>query len=489
MILNWIVTVVIMFLINQDTVMSFEHEENITKTNGSSTSLQTFNRDVLENDTIPPLVTITYPSYPPTISTGEIVIEGTTKDYGNGIKQVLAYIHTFPFDGDYAVKPASQPSSVSRNNWSHWSVPLVINSTGTYRVVIEATNNLGDVSYAETAINAAIPEKKYRTSGNTNAEPMIPKIAFVRPTFTEAAYQEHGFYRFYSKYGFPPLGVNITTDLDMLTVRTPPSIPELQNDYNLSRLSNLTALIPLNGTGLNDISFRGYPDPQRFWMPFIEYVERGAPNATVTVMRDEDVDDGHIFLDENFNINAYDILLLFHNEYVTQAEYDNLKHFVSNGGTIVFIDSNVFYAEVLYDKNNDTITLVKGHDWEFDGKAARRSVEERWYNETREWVGSNYLVNDIQDKVYFTNNPFNYTHFEENYLNNPKASILLNYGARFREEYPNESHRNSIIATYEMNYGRGKVIMIGIYSQLLGDNKVYLKFFDNTILPRAFATR
>ena len=103
--------------------------------------------------------------------------------------------------------------------------------------------------------------------------------------------------------------------------------------------------------------------------------------------------------------------------------------------------------------------------------------------------GSNYLVNDIQDKVYFSNNPFNYTHFEENYLNNPKATILLNYGARFPEEYPNESHRNSIIATYEMNYGKGKVIMIGIYSQLLGDNKVYLKFFDNTILPHTFATR
>jgi hypothetical protein len=105
------------------------------------------------------------------------------------------------------------------------------------------------------------------------------------------------------------------------------------------------------------------------------------------------------------------------------------------------------------------------------------------------WITGNTIYFCCQDKVYFTNNPFNYTHFEENYLNNPKATILLNCGARFPEEYLNESHRNSIIATYEMNYGKGKVIMIGIYSQLLGDNKVYLKFFDNTILPHAFATR
>ena len=90
-------------------------------------------------------------------------------------------------------------------------------------------------------------------------------------------------------------------------------------------------------------------------------------------------------------------------------------------------------------------------------------------------------------KSYFTNNPFNYTHFEENFVNNPNATILLNYGASFPPEYPYENHRNSTIATYELNYGRGKVIMMGIYSQLLGNNEAFLEFFDKTILPRAFA--
>ena len=49
--------------------------------------------------------------------------------------------------------------------------------------------------------------------------------------------------------------------------------------------------------------------------------------------------------------NKYDILILGHQEYVTQQEYANLKHFVANGGTLVLMDGNVFYAEVKYDRN------------------------------------------------------------------------------------------------------------------------------------------
>jgi hypothetical protein len=76
---------------------------------------------------------------------------------------------------------------------------------------------------------------------------------------------------------------------------------------------------------------------QYFWLHFIDHVKKAVPNAIVTVMRDEDVHDGHIFNTDNNKTNAYDILLLFHNEYVTQNQYNNLKQFVSNGGTIVLL--------------------------------------------------------------------------------------------------------------------------------------------------------
>jgi len=442
-----------------------------------------------QNDTTLPLINITYPSYPPALITGKIIIRGTASDSGSGIKNVSAVANTFPFNGSFTVPLASEPILVSNNSRSQWSVPLIMNDTGTYRVVVEATDNAGNRNYAETTISATLAEN----NSTLARKEIIPNIAFVRPTFTEAAYQRNGFYGFYSKYGFPPSGKNITTDLDMLTVKTPRSVSEFVNESALGHMSNTTALIPVNGTELNNFLI-----PQKFWMPFIDHVKKVAPNATLTVIRDEDVHDGHIFYPDN-KTNVFDVLIMFHNEYVTQQEYDNLRQFVKNGGTIVFIDPNIFYAEVRYDKNNDTITLVKGHDWKFDGKAASGSAPERWYNETKEWVGSNFLINDIRQNTIFTNNLFNYTHFEEQFVNNPKAKILIDYGIKFPSDYVErylKSNRFSIdhrlgitVATYVLDFGKGKVIFLGLYGQKLAENQRFMKFFDDVVLAKALCPK
>jgi hypothetical protein len=449
--------------------------ENGNQTNSTSASVPT--TQVFHYYSIPPpSLNITYPSYPPTVTTGKIIIQGTANDSKSGIRGVSASAHVFPFNGNFTVNLASSPSPIRPNNWSHWSVPLIINTTGTYRIVISASNNAGNTSYAETTINAALPAKTPQAV-TSNTEHQSPKIAFVRPTFTEAAYQPHGFYTFYFKYKFPPFGKNITTDLDMLTVKTPVSVAEFQNVTGLKHLSNFTALIPTYD-----------PDLQKFWIPLTNTVKKDVPTATVTVMRDEDVNDGHIFNADNNKSNAYDLLLLFHNEYVTQSEYNNLKQFVNNGGKIVFIDGDVLYAQVRYDKQNHTISLVKGHDWQFDGKVARRSVPERWYNETKEWVGGNFLVNDIHNNVTFANNPFNYTHFEEQFVNNPNDKILLNYEIKLPKDYlqynvfpPDKQNGNITVATYALDYGAGRVIMLGIYGQNLVNNKSFINFFDNLV--------
>jgi glucose/arabinose dehydrogenase len=466
-----IASVAVMFLIGEN--RAFGQQKNVPNVDA-------------QNDTTRPSVNITYPAYPPTVTTGKIIIEGTANDSGSGIRNVSAAVHTFPFDGHFRIKLTSQPISISPNNWSHWSVPFIINNTDSYRVVIAARDNAGNVNYAQTTINAAL-EKNYALA----TKDLIPKIAFVRPTFTEAAYQEHGFYRFYFKYGFIPFGKNITTDLDMLTVKTPRSVSEFVDENDLRHLSNITSLVPINGTELRDVSYDDFPHPQKFWLPFISHVKKVAPNAIVTVMRDEDVHDGHIFYNGDNKINLYDILLLTHNEYVTQKEYDTLRQFVNNGGTIVFIDPDVFYAEVGYDKDNHTITLVKGHGWEFDGKGARRSVPERWYNETKEWVGGNFLPADINENITFTNNPFNYTHFEEQYVNNPNAKIIIDYGIKFpqKDYFKDPSLKQARVATYTLDYGKGKVIMLGLSAQLLAENQQFMKFFDHVILPKSLCPK
>ena len=152
------------------------------------------------------------------------------------------------------------------------------------------------------------------------------------------------------------------------------------------------------------------------------------PNAQLTILKDQDVHYGYIFGDKDRKeINAFDVLITFHDEYATKEMYYNYKKFVENGGSILFIDPNVFYAEVSFNKANNTITLVKGHDWIFDGKSAQKDVSERWFDETNKWVGSNYMISELHDNFTFSNNPFNYSHFEENFVNNPNAKIIMDY--------------------------------------------------------------
>ena len=490
-IITRILATIIVFLILSSVISVYGQQANTSTTNRQNYHLLNF--DILKKDREPPQLNITSPIYPPTITTDKIIINGTSSDSGSGVLNVTAVAHTFPFRDTFPIPLASKPVPLYPNNWSKWSVPFIINDTNTYRVVITAVDKAGNPNYAETTINAPISEK----NDAATVKKSVPKIAFIRPTFTEAAYQEHGFYRFYFKYGFPTVGKNITTDLDMLTVKTPKSVSEFEGN-NIRYLTNITSLIPTNGTELSDVSQNQFPLAQKFWLPFIENVKKVVPDSIVTVMRDEDVHDGHLFYQGK--TNAYDILLLLHNEYVTQAEYDNLRQFVKNGGTIVFIDANALYAEVRYDHDNGTMTLVKGHDWEFNGTVARSSVQERWYNETKEWVGGNFLANDIGENISFTNNPFNYTHFEEQFVNNPKDKIIMDYGVKFPDDYveiyskknelpPDKKIEDVTIAAYTLEYGKGKVIELGVTARNLAENNKFMDFFDDVVLPNALCSK
>jgi hypothetical protein len=144
---------------------------------------------------------------------------------------------------------------------------------------------------------------------------------------------------------------------------------------------------------------------------------------------------------------------------------------------MIILDGNVFYAEVRYDKNTQTVTLVKDHSWAFNGISAWRSVLERWAKETSEWVGSNYLCYSCN--IRFTNDPFEYIHHEEQYITNPHDIILMNYNASL-SDYPIQTR--PVIATYELNYQKGRVIALGIYSDDVLSNGRFDRFFDNLLL-------
>ena len=274
----------------------------------------------------------------------------------------------------------------------------------------------------------------------------VLNIAYIKPTFTAAAYYK-SFYKFYFLYSSIPLHArkNVTTDLRLLS----------------SHVANLT-------TRSSSVSLIDY-------LP--KHLSTSLPNSNYHVLTDADVDNGASIFFVN-GTNKYDILILGHQEYVTQQEYDNLKHFVANGGTMILMDGNVFYAEVKYDRNTHTITLVKGHGWAYNGRSAWKSVTERWAKETSQWVGSNFL--QCLCSVTFANNPLQYRHHEEQYVANPNDMILLNYNASILTKHPKTADPQ--IATYELNYQKGKVIALGIYSDDIIGKSNFNNFFDGLLM-------
>jgi hypothetical protein len=201
------------------------------------------------------------------------------------------------------------------------------------------------------------------TNNNTTNITAI-NVAFVSPTFTYAAYQRNGFYDFYDKsIDMHEVGTNVTKNLNLLTVKvlhgpffeyandspsaTPP--PPREQEYSELLTQHLGNRTILNNNHINSVK--------------------------ITNITDEDVNDGLIFsnnsgsLRSNNSSNGYDVLFLFHLEYATQAEYNKLKKFVANGGTIVFNDAHILTTEVEYNSTNDSITFVRGHGWQYDEKS------------------------------------------------------------------------------------------------------------------------
>jgi hypothetical protein len=306
------------------------------------------------------------------------------------------------------------------------------------------------------------------------------RIAFVKPSFTFAAYQLNGFYNFYDKaYDQAERTANVTTDLNLLTVRVPDG-PYLSYKDDLLDRPRI-------------------PSQQNYYDMLRDLVEEKADSQNLAIdiadITDKDVHEGSIF--DSAGNNAYDVLFLFHQEYVTEAEYDNLwKFVVQNGGTIVFNDANIFTTEVKYDSVANTVTLVRGHGWAYDGNSAWRAESERWLNENQQWVGSNFIEIPANENVTFSNNPFNYDHSEEQIVTNPNAKVIFDFGViehtqyEIGEEIDDEQHFPNFgkVAVYEMISGKGKVINIGIYAHELEDNETFQDFYEEEILPVCYAS-
>jgi N,N-dimethylformamidase beta subunit-like, C-terminal/BNR repeat-like domain len=289
-------------------------------------------------------------------------------------------------------------------------------------------------------------------------------IAFIERTFSVAAYNE-AFYLFYST--------------------------------NTNTTSNTTKYINL----LSSKVIKKYPIYPEHEV-IVNHIKWLRPQSNITLLTDEDAHNKSSLFTNN-GTNKYDLILFGHNEYNTQEEYNNLRQFVANGGILIFLGANMFFAEVKYDQKSQTITLVKGHDWESNGKSAQPSVHERWANETTEWVGS-IFCRCWEFDIIFGNNPFGYIHNEEQSITNPKAKIILDYNATENGANPKDlktildynatengaNPKDLKIATYELNYKKGKVISLGLMTTNdLFNNVKFNRFFDSLLLYYVFGEK
>lgn len=428
-----------------------------------------------------PVIKIIDPAPQSTLPYDTVLVNGTVYDGDSGIQVVEAFAHKYPFNDVFEFKKVDiipdnnlQTNDNGADGASNWSMSLPVDSPGIYRILVHAKDNAENENWTETRFN--VPFVLGGSSSSQSSS--LKKIGVVVPSFTEAAYSPDSFYTFYDKYYPTSRGQNVTTDLDMLTADL---FHNFINPYTSASIENFSAVNPP-------------PIPDESILTFAEHIRKTRQDSLISIIRDEDVHSGYLFdpratvtdaASSNFaikidnNKNIYDMLILFHDEYATQEMYDNYKRFVSNGGTILFLDANVFIAEVDYNKENNTVSLVKGHGWEFvNGTFARKSVLERWFNENKEWVGSSFLVSDITGNIKFANNPFNYSHFEENYVNNPDAKIIIDYGAVLPK---NSVYAGFTVASYLLEYGKGNVAMTGLYGQKLVQNQLFLKFIDQLV--------
>jgi hypothetical protein len=353
----------------------------------------------------------------------------------------------------------SQISAVNNNNNNN-NNPMLVNSSSSSRapssflIVQRSRGDNSTKSSLVVNVNHTYytyekkSEKQTSTPENNPVTTLLNKdldIALIAPTFTAAAY-DNSFYNFYKLYANTAAGRNVTSNLNLLS----------------KKISN------------QDISAADFA-----MLKLINNIKLIDPHSNITLLTDASVDNGSIFTRNGEN-NIYHILILGHQEYVTQQEYNNLKKFVVNGGTLIILDGNVFFAQVKYDKHTQTVSLVKGHWWAFNGKSAWKSVGERWKQETSQWIGSNYLCYQCIGR--FTNDPFGYRPHEEQYVTNHNDTIVLNYSATITNH---PIHVKPVIATYELNYQKGKVVALGIYSDDIISNTKFDRFFNSLLLKYA----
>jgi hypothetical protein len=327
---------------------------------------------------------------------------------------------------------------------------------------------LGGLAYGLTAYHAAAVTPATRGVNLEDSKaPQVntdARIAIVEPIFTATAYS-NAFYVFYAKYATSTQPY-ITTDLNYFNVTV---------KYGW-----------------------GYSYGLYCFLASEKSKQQGLVLGNNVVVIDEiNVTNGGLF---HSGKRIYDVLILGFTEYVTSREYYAYKDFVAEGGTLIIMDGCNFLAEVKYYPPATPgglayLSLVKGHGWEFNGTHAWKSDYARWWDENKNWVGSNYwhwwtgkhydcFVANTSHPIsiylrsnYGCNIATSYGAHEENLLQNFTNTGVIGYWHFINPvEAPNSTiYPGQPIAAYQHMYMNGSVFHAGI---MASDGVYYEEFLQ-----------
>jgi len=107
-------------------------------------------------------------------------------------------------------------------------------------------------------------------------------------------------------------------------------------------------------------------------------------------------------------LDNYKKIIVLHNEYVTREMFDS----ITSHPKVIYLYPNALYAQVKYDTENNTITLIRGHsypeksidngfDWEFDNT---RPYEFDKYCDTWEFyeIDNGFMLNCYPEGLIIT---------------------------------------------------------------------------------------
>jgi len=138
----------------------------------------------------------------------------------------------------------------------------------------------------------------------------------------------------------------------------------------------------------------------KFAQPTILYTSSGIGHQALTLLGYTSITD--VDIDRNPNIlQQFDKVIMLHNEYVTRAVFDA----VTSHPNAVYLYPNALYAEIEVNYIDETITLIRGHnypepeikngfDWEFDNthpyEFDKQCFEMEFYKIKNGWMTNCY---------------------------------------------------------------------------------------------------